>query len=74
MDSHLKHIPGLGTLTVGGLSSGDLEGLGGESDRSLDVEGLGAGTVDELLADLLQRGNLARGQGDADLVDFLDKR
>lgn len=73
VNPHLEHIPGLTTLTVGSLSGGDLEGLGGESDRSLDVEGLCASTVDELLADLLQGSNLARGQGDTDLVDFLQR-
>lgn len=71
MNPHLKHIPSLTTLTVGSLSGGDRESLGGKSDRSLDVEGLVAGTVDELLADLLQGSNLARGQSDTDLVDFL---
>ena len=73
VDPHLVQIPGLATLTVGGLSGGDLEGLGWESDRSLDVEGLVASTIDELLADLLQGSNLARGQGDTDLVGFLDE-
>jgi hypothetical protein len=58
VDAHLVLVPGLGTLTVGGLAGGDLEGLG-------------AGTVDELLADLLEGGNLAGGQGDTDLVDLL---
>lgn len=71
VDSHLIHIPSLTTLTVGGLSGGDLESLGGKTDWSLDVEGLVAGTVDELLAHLLQGSNLAGSQGDTDLVDFL---
>jgi hypothetical protein len=74
VDAHLVLVPGLGTLTVGGLAGGDLEGLGRETDGALDLEGLGAGTVDELLADLLERGNLAGGQGDTDLVDLLYSR
>lgn len=37
VDSHLKVIPGLGTLTVRGLSGGDVKNLGGESDRALDA-------------------------------------
>lgn len=32
MDAHLEGVPGLGTLTVGGLTGGDLEGLGGKTD------------------------------------------
>lgn len=71
VDAHLVLVPGLGTLTVGGLAGGDVQGLGGKTDGALDLEGLGAGTVDELLADLLEGGNLAGGQGDADLVDLL---
>jgi hypothetical protein len=71
VDSHLEHIPGLGTLTARGLTGGDLQGLGGETDGALDAEVLGLGAVDELLADLLEGGNLAGGEGDADLVGFL---
>lgn len=32
VDAHLVGVPGLGTLTVGGLTGGDLEGLGGKTD------------------------------------------
>lgn len=71
VDAHLVLVPGLGTLTVGGLTGGDVQGLGGKTDGALDLEGLGAGTVDELLAHLLERGDLARGEGDTDLVDLL---
>lgn len=53
VDSHLEGIPGLGTLTTGCLSGGDLEGLGWETDWALDAEVLSLGTLDELLADLL---------------------
>lgn len=38
---------------------------------SLDGERLALGTLNELLADLLERGNLAGAEGDTDLVDFL---
>ena len=71
MNAHLVEIPGLGTLTVGGLTGGDLQSLGGQTDGTLDLEGLGASTVDQLLADLLEGGNLAGGEGDTDLVDLL---
>ena len=54
MNSHLKHIPGLGTLTVRCLTGGDLEDLGGQTDGALDTEVRGLGTVDEFGADLLE--------------------
>lgn len=71
MDAHLVHVPGLGTLTVGGLAGGDLEGLGGEADGALDAEVLGLGALEELGGHLLEGLDLARGQGDPDLVDLL---
>ena len=43
----------------------DLEGLGRQADGALGAEVLGLGALDELLADLLERLHLARGQGDA---------
>ena len=71
VDPHLVGIPSLGTLTVGGLSGGDLQGLGGEADGALDAEVLGLGALEELVADLLEGLDLAGGEGDADLVDLL---
>lgn len=71
MDSHLKSIPGLGTFTTRSLSGGDLQGLGWQTDWTLDAEILGLGTVNELLGDLLERGDVSAGEGDADLVSFL---
>lgn len=44
--------------------------LGGQADGALDAELLVLGTVDELLADLLERLDVAGGEGDADLVDL----
>jgi hypothetical protein len=67
---HLVHVPGLGALTARGLAGGDLQVLGGHADGALDAEVLGLGAVDELLADLLEGRDLARGEGDADLVDL----
>lgn len=58
VDAHLVGVPGLGTLTVGGLSGGDLEVLGGESDGTLEadllgalVAGVGAGALDDISGD-----------------------
>ncbi len=71
MDSHLESIPGLGTFTTGCLSGGDLESLGRKSDGALDAEFLALGTLNELLADLLEGLDFAGGQGDANLMGFL---
>ena len=73
MDPHLERIPGLATLTIGRLAGCDLERLGGQTYGALDVQRLGASAVNELLAHLLERGNLARGEGDSDPVDFLNR-
>ncbi len=74
VDSHLKHIPRFATFTARRLAGGDLEDLGGEADGAFDLELLGLGALDELLADLFERLHLARGEGDADLVKFLGGR
>jgi hypothetical protein len=70
VDAHLKGVPGLGTLTVRCLTGGDLQVLGGQADGALDAELLVLGAVDELLAHFLERLDVARGEGDADLVDL----
>lgn len=72
MDAHLVHVPGLGALTAGGLAGGDLEGLGWQADGALDTQLLRFGALEELRAHLLEGLHLARGQGDTDLVDFLE--
>jgi hypothetical protein len=87
VDAHLVEVPGLGTLTAGGLAGlltknkmsaaaavgvkrrrlthHDLEGLGGQADGALSAEVLVLGALEELGADLLEGGDLARGEGDA---------
>ena len=71
VDSHLEGIPSLGSLTARCLAGRNLQNLGGEANGALDAKVLGLSTVDEFGADLLERLDVARGQGDADLVDFL---
>jgi hypothetical protein len=67
VDAHLVCVPSLGTLTARSLTGGDLQVLGGQADGALDAELLVLGTVDELLADLLEALDVAGGEGDADL-------
>lgn len=69
VDLHLEAVPGLGTLTAGGLAGGDAEDLGGETDGALDTEVLVLGTLDQVGADLLEVLDVAGGEGDADAVD-----
>lgn len=70
MDAHLVGIPGLGTFTAGCLAGGNLQLLGGQANWALDAQVLALGAVDKLLAHLLQRLDVARGQCDADLVNL----
>jgi len=71
MYPHLKGIPGLTSLSAGSLTSSNLQALCGEADRALDAEVLRLGTLDELLADLLESLNFAGGKSDANFVSFL---
>ena len=71
VDAHLVAVPGLGTLTARSLTGGDLEGLGGQADGTLEAEVLVLGAVDDLSRGLLEDLDLAGGQGDADLVALL---
>lgn len=71
MDAHLVRVPRLGTLTTGRLPGRDIQPLGREPNRALDRQGLALGALNELAADLLERLDLAGGQGDADLMLLL---
>ena len=71
MDAHFKSIPRLTPLTTRRLPRGDLQALGWETDGTLDAEVLALGTLDELLAHFFQALDFARGQGNADFMDFL---
>ncbi len=68
---HLVGIPCLGSLTARRFARCHLELLGWQTDRAFDAQVLGLGSVDQLLAHLLQRLHLAARQGDADLVNLL---
>lgn len=72
MDPHLVHIPRLAALAARRLARRHLQALGRQPHGALDPEILGLGPLDQLLAHFFQRLHLARRQGDADFVDFLD--
>ncbi len=71
MNPHLKHIPRLTPLATRRLSRRDLQALRRQAHGTLDAQVLGLGALDQLLADFLEGLHFARGQGDADFVDFL---
>lgn len=71
MDPHLVRIPGLTPLTTRRLPGRDLQALCRQANGALDAQVLGFGALDQFLADFLERLHFARGEGDADLVDFL---
>lgn len=66
MDSHFEAVPGVGALSAGRLARGDTEGLGGHSDWALDAKILVLCAANEIGADLLERLDVARREGDAD--------
>ena len=71
MNAHFKGVPCLGTLSVGCLSSRDAKVLGGQTNGTFHAKVLSLCTIDEFSADLLEGLDVARGQGNANLMDFL---
>ncbi len=64
VNPHLVCVPSLASLTTWCLARRDLERLGRKSDGALDAQILGLGSLNELLADLLQALHFAASQGD----------
>ena len=69
VDPHLEFVPGLAALSARSLTGGDSQGLGGHPDRSLNLQLLVFGSLDEVTADFLQRLHVTGSQGDPDTVD-----
>jgi hypothetical protein len=69
VDSHLVLVKGLGTVTTRGLTGGDTENLGRETNGTLNLELLVLGTLDKIAGDLFEVLDVARGQSDTDTVD-----
>ena len=64
MDAHLICIPCLASFTAGCLSRSDLQALCRQAYGTFDSEILGFCTLNELLADFLERLDFFRGEGD----------
>ena len=50
VNAHLKQVPGVGTLSIRRLARGNPELLGGNADRSRNLESLGHAVVLQVLA------------------------
>ncbi len=74
MNPHLKCIPCLAPLSTRRLPRCNLQGFGRQAYGSLHAQILGFGALDQFLADFFEGLDLARGEGDSDLVDFLGGR
>jgi hypothetical protein len=51
VDLELIAVPSLGTFSAWCFSSGDLQDLGGETDRSFDAELPAFGSIDQIASD-----------------------
>jgi hypothetical protein len=69
VDTHFEAIPRVGTFTGGGLTGGDTQGLGRHTDRTRNMQFLVNGTFLQVGTDLLQVGDVAASQSDADAVN-----
>lgn len=70
VDSHLVVRVSLRTFTAGGLPGGVAQDLGGQSDGALNSQLLVLGSGDQVIADLLEVLDIARGESDSDSVDL----
>ena len=70
MDAHLETVPGVGTLTAGGLADGQAQDLGGHAHGAVHNKVLGKSLVLEVRAYLLHRFTVLGSKGDADAVDL----
>ena len=64
-------LPCFTTLPARCLASANFQVLGGQANGAFDAEILAFGTLNQFGAYLLESLDIARGQGDANLVDFL---
>ena len=68
VDTHLEAVPRVGALTARGLADGQAQRLGGQTNRTLDLEFLVLSALDQIIADLLEVLDIAAGKRDADTV------
>jgi len=71
VDAHLKLVPCIGTLTIRCFSCHDAETLGRQSYWAFHAQLFLPSSLDEVVADLLERLDVSRGQCDADFMKLL---
>ena len=69
VDRHFVCIPSLGSFTTRGLAGSDLQVLGRHANRTLDLELLFLGALDQISRNLLEVLHIAGSECDADAVD-----
>merc|ERR1711872_563300 len=69
VDAHLEPVPSFGTFTAGRFTGGDAKSLGGNSHRTLDLELLVFGALDQIGAHLFQALHISRSESNSDAVD-----
>ena len=67
--TYLEAIPCFGTFSTRSLSGGDPQGLGWHSYWSLDLKIFLLGSLDQVIANLLQRLHSSWSQGDTDAMN-----
>eukprot|EP00356_Strombidium_inclinatum_P010725 CAMPEP_0170483464 /NCGR_PEP_ID=MMETSP0208-20121228/3129_1 /TAXON_ID=197538 /ORGANISM="Strombidium inclinatum, Strain S3" /LENGTH=138 /DNA_ID=CAMNT_0010756507 /DNA_START=129 /DNA_END=546 /DNA_ORIENTATION=- len=72
VDSHFVSVPGVGSFTAGGLSGGDSENLGGDSDGASRLVALVLSSNDDLIAGPFEGLHFSSLQGHSDALDFLE--
>jgi hypothetical protein len=70
VDSHLPSVPSVGTLTARRLADHELQLLGRHADGTADLQVLAESLGLQVVAHLLDGGDLGGGQGDSDSVDL----
>ena len=68
VDAHLEPVEGVRPLAARGLADGQAQRLGGQTNRTLDLEFLVLSALDQIIADLLEVLDIAAGKRDADTV------
>jgi len=70
VDLEFVTVPGFGTLTARGFTSGNLQDLGGESDGSLDAKVLVVCSVYEIGREFFETPDSCTSQGNPNFVDL----
>jgi hypothetical protein len=71
VNSHFEAVPCVGTFTTGRLTSGNLQDLGGKTNRAGNMQVFVRGTLLQVSADLFEVLDISRSQSNANAVHNL---